>query len=63
MQYLPGFLQSTVENDAPCIHRAVLPGSGLGLIGLKERVELLGGEFTTRHTADGGFSVSARLPT
>ncbi|WP_181043262.1 histidine kinase [Actinokineospora auranticolor] len=38
-----------------------LPGSGLGLVGLRERVELLGGEFTAGPRPD-GFVVSARIP-
>lgn len=40
-----------------------MPSSGLGLIGLRERVDLLGGEFEARRLPDGGFEVSARLPT
>jgi signal transduction histidine kinase len=43
-------------------HAARLPGSGSGLIGLEERVRLLGG--TVRHGRDdaGGFAVEAELP-
>ena len=40
----------------------LLPGSGMGLIGLRERVELLGGTFTAGPQVDGGFRVRARLP-
>jgi signal transduction histidine kinase len=36
--------------------------SGRGLAGLRQRVLLAGGELTTRHEADGGFVVRARLP-
>jgi signal transduction histidine kinase len=39
-----------------------LPSSGLGLIGLRERVALLGGEFEAGPLEDGGFRVSAWLP-
>ncbi|WP_433271603.1 sensor histidine kinase [Actinosynnema sp. CS-041913] len=35
---------------------------GYGLIGLRERVELLGGEFTAGHLAEGGFAVRAVIP-
>ena len=35
---------------------------GQGLAGLRERVELLGGEFTAGPAPDGGFRVSARIP-
>lgn len=39
-----------------------LPGGGHGLIGLRERAELLGGTLTHRHTADGGYELEAVLP-
>lgn len=39
------------------------PGSGTGLLGLRERVALAGGTFTAGPSGDdGGFEVSARLP-
>ncbi|QLE76182.1 ATP-binding protein [Streptomyces rectiverticillatus] len=39
------------------------PGGGTGLLGLRERVALAGGEFTAGPCGDGGaFEVSARLP-
>lgn len=38
-------------------------GSGRGLVGLRDRVDALGGEFGTDHRADGGFVVRARIPT
>ncbi|MFF4898298.1 sensor histidine kinase [Streptomyces sp. NPDC001068] len=41
---------------------ASLGGSGRGLAGLRERVAVLGGEFSAGHTADGGFVVRARIP-
>jgi len=37
------------------------PGSGLGLIGIAERIEVAGGRFT-RDVADGEFTISAWLP-
>lgn len=37
-------------------------GSGLGLVGLNERVTALGGNLVTGPTPDGGFSLVARLP-
>jgi signal transduction histidine kinase len=36
--------------------------SGYGLIGMRERVSLLGGEFSAGPRPDGGFRVTARLP-
>jgi len=37
-------------------------GSGRGLAGLRERVDVLGGDFSARPGADGGFLVRARIP-
>ncbi|MEU6080144.1 histidine kinase [Streptomyces sp. NPDC047108] len=39
-----------------------LPGTGSGLVGLEERVGLLGGGFTAGPEPGGGFSVVAELP-
>ena len=36
--------------------------SGFGLIGMRERVNSVGGELRTAPTADGGFVVTATLP-
>jgi signal transduction histidine kinase len=38
-----------------------VPGSGLGLIGLAERVELVGGRLA-HGTAEGRFGLEVRLP-
>jgi signal transduction histidine kinase len=38
-------------------------GSGRGLAGLRERVDVLGGEFTSGREAGGDFVVRARIPT
>ncbi|MER6942845.1 histidine kinase [Nonomuraea sp. NPDC000554] len=62
LRHHPAALEVTVKNVAPPDGTPPLPGSGLGLIGLRERVELLGGEFSARAEADGGYTVSARLP-
>ncbi|MFC1420313.1 sensor histidine kinase [Streptacidiphilus cavernicola] len=39
-----------------------LPGGGHGIVGLRERATLLGGDLTTGPTADGGFGVLLSLP-
>ncbi|MPY46615.1 two-component sensor histidine kinase, partial [Streptomyces phyllanthi] len=39
-----------------------LPGSHQGLIGLKERAELLGGTFESGPTGGGGYEVTLRIP-
>lgn len=37
-------------------------GLGHGLIGIRERVKIYGGEMSAAHTTDGGFVLSTRLP-
>ncbi|MGI5238950.1 sensor histidine kinase [Dactylosporangium sp. CA-139066] len=37
-------------------------GAGRGLAGLRDRVEVFGGELTAGPAADGGFTVAARIP-
>jgi signal transduction histidine kinase len=37
-------------------------GAGSGLVGLKDRVEALGGRFSVHTAADAGTTVSAELP-
>ena len=37
-------------------------GGGRGLVGLRERVEVLGGDFAAGPHEDGGFTVHARIP-
>ncbi|WP_399891241.1 sensor histidine kinase [Streptomyces sp. BBFR51] len=37
-------------------------GSGRGLAGLRERVDVLGGDFSADRSTDGGFVVRARIP-
>ncbi|GAA4210648.1 hypothetical protein GCM10022252_78690 [Streptosporangium oxazolinicum] len=62
LRFLPSALEVTI-GSAPGGGDRVLPGGGFGLAGLRERVELLDGEFTARRDADGGFTVRAWLPT
>jgi signal transduction histidine kinase len=37
-------------------------GGGHGLVGMRERVRVFGGELHTGRCADGGFEVRARIP-
>ena len=41
---------------------AGLPSGGHGLVGLRERADLLGGSFDAGPTPDGGFLITAFLP-
>lgn len=50
------------DDGAGADRRTVTPGSGRGLIGMRERVEAYGGELRSGpRTAEGGWQVSARL--
>jgi signal transduction histidine kinase len=48
-------------DDGP-VPVASLPGAGHGIIGMRERVTLLGGEFSAGPLPGYGFRVSARIP-
>lgn len=50
-----------VTDDGPGVR--VLPGGdGHGLIGMRERVMMYGGDFTAGPRPEGGFAVSAAFP-
>ena len=52
-----------IRNEAAATSSALAPtGSGLGLAGMRERVESLGGTLDVGPTSSGGWRVSARLP-
>jgi signal transduction histidine kinase len=58
-------LEITVENEPPSGWRPPampLPSSGLGQVGMRERVTVLNGEFEARTRPDGGYVVHAVLP-
>jgi signal transduction histidine kinase len=65
VRYRTGGLRLSVTNTAPS--RAADPmlagaGSGTGLLGLRQRVELVDGTLDAGHEPDGGFRVEATLP-
>jgi signal transduction histidine kinase len=65
LRYGPERLELTVRNARPSDGRAAgpaLPGGGHGLIGLRERVELLGGTFDAARRLDGGYELRASIP-
>ncbi|MFG2719803.1 sensor histidine kinase [Streptomyces sp. NPDC048416] len=51
-----------VTNTAPDRPVAPSPGAGHGLLGMRERTAMLGGELAVGATPDGGYEVSATLP-
>ncbi|MCG5443588.1 histidine kinase [Micromonospora sp. NIE79] len=60
LRYLPDGLEVLVRNG-PSEGGSALPGAGQGLLGLRERVELLGGRLEAT-PVDGGFLVRALIP-
>jgi len=63
--------QVRITSDGTCVvidvtddgrGSTVLPGSSHGVVGMRERVHLLGGTLEVGPCADGGFRVRARLP-
>jgi len=53
---------SVVDDGAGGPARGTAPGLGRGLIGMRERVAVLGGDIDIGPNAHGGFAVRARLP-
>src|SRR6201996_8474088 len=67
VSYEPGYVTVSVADSGPgrpgpARDEAVLPGSGLGLAGIAERVASCRGQLSLGPTPAGGFCVSARLP-
>lgn len=52
----------TVANGPPARQALSLPGAQHGLIGLRERAELLHGTLATERAGEGGFRIRLRLP-
>jgi signal transduction histidine kinase len=63
VRYTPEALELAVENEADGIVSETWDdGSGHGVIGMRERVSLYGGELDVGPRPEGGFAVRARLP-
>ena len=50
------------DHGPPCVGATALAGAGHGLIGMRERVRVFGGELSAGHRDGGGFAVRARIP-
>ncbi|MEU7280723.1 sensor histidine kinase [Streptomyces sp. NPDC045431] len=61
--YHPAALTIRVTNTPPARPAAPSPGAGHGLLGMRERTAMLGGDLATGPTPDGGYEVTAVLPT
>ncbi|MFD8542978.1 sensor histidine kinase [Streptomyces sp. NPDC059649] len=55
-------LSLRITNSAPTGPAPRSPGIGHGLLGMRERTAMLGGELATGRTPDGGYEVTAFLP-
>ncbi|MFC4055791.1 sensor histidine kinase [Actinomadura syzygii] len=62
MRVEAGALVVQVENGPPPDGHRPVPGSGLGLIGVRERAAAFGGTLEAGPIPDGGWSVRATLP-
>ena len=62
VRHRPEEITVHVSTDRPGPTGVSPGGSGRGLVGLRERVEVLGGEFSAGRHDDGGFTVRARIP-
>jgi signal transduction histidine kinase len=62
LRYLPSTVEVVVENKPPLRGVDPLPGSGLGLVGLRERVAVLDGRLEAGPRLDGGYRLVAVLP-
>jgi signal transduction histidine kinase len=60
LRYTPDELQIEVRDDGRGSSGA--NGSGYGLVGIRERVKIFGGEMTAETESAGGFVLSTRLP-
>jgi signal transduction histidine kinase len=60
IRYQPHALQLEVRDDG--VGTATNDGLGHGLVGIRERVKIYGGEMTAQSTNGGGFVLSTRLP-
>ncbi|MFD0504256.1 sensor histidine kinase [Streptomyces chiangmaiensis] len=57
-----GALHTIVTNTAPTRPALALPSAHHGLVGLRQRAELLGGTIDSGPTADGGYRLHLELP-
>ncbi len=62
VDYRADGLHLGVENDGAGVPGPAPSGGGQGLIGMRERVTLFGGDLRAGPRAGGGFAVHARLP-
>ena len=64
VRYSPGAVAVEIADDgrAGAADEAPAKGTGHGLIGMRERVAVFGGELTAGPVPGGGYRMAARLP-
>ncbi|WP_244224150.1 sensor histidine kinase [Streptomyces tirandamycinicus] len=63
VRHTPGLLRLTVTNRRGTAEGTTdLPGGGHGLLGIAERIRLLGGRLTAQPMPGGGFGILAEIP-
>lgn len=62
VEYVPYGLRVRIVNSRPQRAAPASPGAGHGLLGMRERVAMLGGDLRTGPEPDGGYQVSAFIP-
>ena len=62
LDYQPDALVLTISDNGSGATATVEGSTGHGLIGMRERIEVFGGELGTGSSSLGGFTVHARLP-
>jgi signal transduction histidine kinase len=62
LRYDPGQLRIEVRDDGDGDGRHGPNGVGYGLVGIRERVKLYGGEMSAGRAGEGGFVLTTRLP-
>jgi signal transduction histidine kinase len=63
IRYAPNSLTLEITDGGAGPTAAQVPGGGQGLVGIRERVALYGGELEAGQGADGGFRLRVLLPT
>jgi signal transduction histidine kinase len=62
VRYEPERLRLRVRNDPPPVPGTPPGAPGHGIVGMRERVAMLGGTLSAAPTGDGGYLVEATLP-
>jgi signal transduction histidine kinase len=60
LRYLPDEIRIEIRDDGSGVSAS--DGQGYGLVGIRERVKIYGGEMSAGPAPDGGFVLSTRLP-